>query len=91
MVFNIYHQPVYEKIMHWDPANRDTSNTIDRYIQKHESIRALIVSPYLVGHKEVLDSTLWGFNNARYSEMIKKSQALLDEKIALISADEQTV
>ena len=88
-VFNIYHQPVYEKIMHWNPANRDTSNTIDRYIQKHESIQGLIVSPYLVGHKEVLDSTLWGFNNARYSEMIKKSQSLLDEKIAVIGVDEQ--
>ena len=81
MVCNIYNKQVYQKLIAWDENNRDIKNTIDRYIETSESILGLVVSPFLVGHKENLNSTLWGIDNARYSEMISKSQLLLDKKI----------
>ena len=87
MVCNIYNQQVYEKLANWDETNRDTSNTIDRYIEQHEGVNGLVVSPFLVGHKEDLNSTLWGFDNGRYSEMIRKSQILLNSKIFELSGD----
>lgn len=81
MVFNIYNKSSYAKIYQWSHINRSVNNTIDRYIENHGGIKGLVISPYLVGHKEDLDSTLWGFNNATYREMIENSQKLLDEKI----------
>ena len=87
-VFNIYHQSSYAKIYQWDYYNRSTDNTIDRFIESHGGIKGLIVSPYLVGHKEDLDSTLWGVNNSTYKEMIKKSQNLLNYKISLLEYKE---
>lgn len=88
MVFNIYHQSSYAKIYQWDYYNPSTDNTIDRFIESHGGIKGLIVSPYLVGHKEDLDSTLWGVNNSTYKEMIKKSQNLLNYKISLLEYKE---
>ena len=86
-VCNIYNQQVYEKLANWDETNRDTSNTIDRYIEQHEGVNGLVVSPFLVGHKEDLNSTLWGSDNGRYSKMIRKSQILLNSKIFELSGD----
>ncbi len=84
MVFNIYHQSSYAKIHQWNYRNRSTDNTIDRFIESHGGIKGLIVSPYLVGHKEDLHSTLWGIQNLVYKEIIDKSQNLLDHKIKLL-------
>lgn len=88
MVFNVYNQSSYSKIYQWDYLDRTDSNTIDRYIESHGGIKGLVVSPYLVGHKEDLDSTLWGFNNSAYKEMIEKSQNLLNHKISLLEHKE---
>ena len=63
------------------------SNTIDRYIEQHDGIKGLIVSPFLVGHKEDATSTLWGFQNTQYKDMIEKSQALLNEMIRDLSQE----
>lgn len=87
MVFNVYNQSSYEKIYHWDSNNRSTNNTIDRYIENHGGIRGLIVSPFLVGHKEDLHSTLWGASNSIYVDMIAKSQKILEDKISKLTAD----
>lgn len=81
MVFNIYNYSIYEKIYSWNPNNKDTSNTIDRYLERHTSIKGIITDRFLVGHKEQLISTLWGFQNTEYSDMINKSQYLLTQKI----------
>lgn len=81
-VFNIYNQSIYDKIDGWDSSNRSINNTIDRYIENHGDIKGLIVSPYLVGHKEDLTSTLWHVQNSTYNDMIAQSQKLLDDKIA---------
>lgn len=82
MVFNIYHQSSYAKIYSWDYHQRTTDNTIDRYIESYGGLKGLIVSPFLVGHKEELSSTLWGSSNTIYKDMIDRSQKLLDAKIA---------
>lgn len=84
MVFNIYHQSSYSKVYQWNHLNRSTDNTIDRFIESHGGIKGLIVSPYLVGHKEDLHSTLWRIQNLMYKEMIDRSQNLLDHKIKLL-------
>ena len=82
MVFNIYNYSVYSKIYSWDEDDRLSHNTIDRYIEQHGGIQGVITSPFLVGHKEDLFSTLWGTQNTMYKEMIARSQNLLDKKIA---------
>lgn len=80
-VFNIYNKSAYYKIYQWDYHKRTTDNTIDRYIESYGDIKGLIVSPFLVGHKEDLHSTLWGQQNNVYLQMIDKSQKLLIQKI----------
>ena len=87
MVFNIYNKTSYQKIIDWDDKIHMPSNTIDRYIEQHDGIKGLIVSPFLVGHKEDATSTLWGFQNTQYKDMIEKSQALLNEMIRDLSQE----
>lgn len=81
MVFNIYNQSSYAKIYQWNHLDLSIHNTIDRYIERHGGIKGLVVSPYLVGHKEYLNSTLWGLQNFIYKDMIANSQNLLNKKI----------
>ncbi|SEA43307.1 Glycosyltransferase family 25 (LPS biosynthesis protein) [Nitrosospira multiformis] len=82
MVFNVYSQRVFELISKWDGTNRDvTTNTIDRYIEKQRTLKILTVDPFLVGHKESQQSTLWGIKNAEYAKLILASNRLLSRKI----------
>lgn len=84
MVFNIYNKSSYSKVYNWNEKIRpkdNLSNTIDRYIQDTGVFSGLITSPFLVGHKEELNSTLWGHSNILYSELIERSQKDLNEKI----------
>lgn len=88
-VFNIYNKSSYHKIYQWDYHKRTTDNTIDRYIELHGGIDGLVVSPFLVGHKEDLHSTLWGQQNSVYLQMIDKSQKLLTQKIQALENDKK--
>lgn len=59
-VFNIYNKTIYDHIINWNHYNTDlASNAIDRYIQNKPSLNVITTVPYLVGHKEFLDTTLW--------------------------------
>lgn len=81
-VFNIYHKSVFDVILGWDERLRDPyTNTIDKFIESHD-IKVVTVLPYLVGHKESLDSTIWGFQNTQYNELITKSIVALQQKVA---------
>lgn len=83
MVFNVYNQRVFDTIAQWDQTNHDvTANTIDRYLENQRAIKILTISPFLVGHKESLQSTLWGIKNTEYADLILTSSRLLKEKIA---------
>ena len=81
-VMNIYSSDFYSKLLNWDDRNHDANtNTIDRYIESRSNLHVITTPKFLVGHKEELDSTLWGFNNSTYREMIAKSEELLGQKL----------
>lgn len=80
-VLNIYSSSFYDLLLAWDDSNRCAeTNTIDRYIESNNDCNVITTSKFLVGHKEELDSTLWGFSNQTYTEMIKASESKLNEK-----------
>ncbi|TCT15856.1 glycosyl transferase family 25 [Bibersteinia trehalosi] len=82
MVFNIYSEKFYPKLLAWDEKNHNVEeNAVDRFIENTVECITITTNPYLVGHKEDLHSTLWGANNSIYSEMIKTSERKLSEKI----------
>ena len=81
MVFNVYSHRVFDIIAQWDHTNHDvTSNTIDRYLENHGALRVLTIDPFLVGHKESQQSTLWGIKNTEYADLILASSRLLKRK-----------
>ena len=74
-VFAIYSRESLRMIASWDFENMDPySNTIDRFIENQNSLRVVVTIPFLVRHSDHFDSSLWGFNNTEYSEMIEKSE-----------------
>lgn len=78
MVFNIYSKDIYTKIIQWDETNYDLeTNTIDRALEGYD-LNVVTTSPFLVGHKEDLHSTIWGFNNAQYHDWIEKSNKKIE-------------
>jgi glycerol-3-phosphate cytidylyltransferase-like family protein len=81
-VFNVYGERAYDTIAQWDENNHDvTTNTIDRYLERQGALNVLTVDPFLVGHKESEQSTIWGVENTHYTDLIKASNQLLKEKI----------
>lgn len=82
MVFNVYNASTFDAVASWNELDRDVaSNTIDRYLERARSLRILVTLPFLVGHKEELFSTLWGFQNSQYTDLISASSALLADKV----------
>ena len=81
MVFNLYNENVYQYLIDWDERNCDVkTNTIDRALESHD-LRIATTLPFLVGHKEDLQSTIWGFNNTQYNDLIKSSVIKLEELV----------
>nr|BFD40945.1 hypothetical protein FFPRI1PSEUD_24440 [Pseudomonas sp. FFPRI_1] len=81
-VLNTYNSSVFSKVIKWDENFRDPyENTIDRFIESQDDINVVTTSPFIVGHKEELTSTLWGFQNTQYKDMIAASESLLKEKL----------
>lgn len=88
MVTNIYSNKFYDKLLAWDSCNHDSqSNTIDRFIEQHDDVHTIVTSRYLVGHKEDLNSTLWGISNMTYKKLIQNSENKLQDKIAAYKAN----
>lgn len=78
-VFNIYNESALKLLSQWDPLNTDAvTNTIDRYLERQENIRVVVALPFIVGHKEGATSTLWGFENERYTPMIAEAQRKIE-------------
>jgi Glycosyltransferase family 25 (LPS biosynthesis protein) len=79
-VFNIYREKALNYMSEWDFYNEDVmKNTIDRVLEGH-SLKTMVKLPYFVGHKDDQKSTLWGFQNTQYNNMIARSQSLLLNK-----------
>lgn len=80
MVHNIYSKNALEHLASWDANNQDADkNTIDMHLQKNSKLRVAVCLPFLVGHEEDMKSSLWGFNNTQYSDMIEKAEKTLEE------------
>lgn len=81
-VFNIYNQRALELLAAWDPYDEnDQTNTIDRYLET-KGMRVIVSVPFLVGHHEEQNSTLWGITNDVYASMIEKSEQRLRDKVS---------
>ena len=77
MVFNVYHEEMFDLISQWDERNRDeTSNTIDRYLESRK-LSVHVRLPFLVGHREEMNSTIWDWSNLRYKQLIENSEKTL--------------
>lgn len=77
MVFNLYDKSVFSLISEWDETKRDVdTNAIDRYLED-KKLRIVTTCPFLVGHKEDLNSTIWGQQNTIYSTLIADSSEKL--------------
>ena len=71
MVCNIYHRSVFKKLSQWDEQNYHFyTNTIDRFLGNWRDLKVITTFPFLAGHKEELDSSIWNFNNTRYTPMV---------------------
>ena len=83
MVSNIYTPEALRRIAAWDETCLDAeTNTIDRFLQNQGRLRAVVTLPFLVGHREDMDSSLWGISNARYAQLISQAQAQLERLVA---------
>ncbi len=79
-VFNIYNNSALHLLSEWDPLDSDAAtNTIDRYLASQEGLRVVVALPFIAGHAEEVTSTLWGFNNNRYTPMIDKAELKIRE------------
>ena len=79
-VYNIYSKKALKTIGDWDPnISNPEVNTIDRFLQSRKEIKTVVALPFLVGHNEKLNSTLWGFKNSKYNDMISRSEKKLFE------------
>ncbi len=78
MVCNVYSESALRLLAAWDPEHRDDQvNTIDKYLERQVSLRVIVALPFLVGHREEVFSTLWGFQNTQYRELIEGSEQTL--------------
>jgi hypothetical protein len=86
-VCNFYSKRALQLIKAWDPTNTNVvKNTIDRYLENQHDLRIVLVFPYIVGHREDIISTIWGFQNTQYNDMFAKSHAELKARISLFKA-----
>ena len=82
-VFNVYSENVFDIVAGWDESNLEVkSNTIDRYLEGRSQLRVVTTDPFLVGHKEDHHSTIWGFKNTQYNDLINSSNEMLRTKVA---------
>ena len=82
MVCNIYTPSMLQRIAEWDETWLDAEkNTIDRFLQTKGGLRAVVTLPFLVGHSEEMNSSLWGFSNAQYARLIAEAQAQVERLV----------
>lgn len=83
MVFNVYGSEALRMLAAWNPEpERDPVNTIDRHLGGQAGLRVIVTLPFLVGHCEEMQSTLWGSSNRLYSELIRSSEQALMDKVS---------
>lgn len=91
MVMNIYSSAGLDLLQRWDEKNMDPeTNTIDRHLESFPGLVAVVTLPFLAGHAEDQESTLWGIANAEYLQLIQQSERLLADKVAAYKKRQST-
>ena len=91
MVMNIYSTEAFDMFDQWDETNTDVeTNTIDRHIETYPDLTVITTFPFLVQHAENQMSTLWGFQNTQYAELIHETEKLFALKIEQYKAEKDT-
>lgn len=81
-VYNIFNNSIFDHLCSWDISNNNAAtNTIDKYLSLKKDLRVVTCIPYIVGHAEDIDSTLWGFGNSAYGSLINSSAEKLEELV----------
>lgn len=86
-VFNVYSRQAIHYMSEWDHARHDlVNNTIDKYLMNRPELKALVLVPFFVQHKENIVSTLWNTSNGEiYNAVFDKTQQRIDGLINNIS------
>lgn len=81
MVFNYYKSHMFDRVISWDEKDANQlTNTIDRALESKD-LKVVTTVPFLVGHKEDLKSTIWGFENTEYTDWIHHSSEKLQKLV----------
>lgn len=81
MVFNYYQSHMFDRVISWDETDANQlTNTIDRALESND-LKVVTTVPFLVGHKEDLKSTIWGFENTEYADWILRSSEKLQKLV----------
>ena len=81
MVFNYYKSHMFDRAISWDEKDANQlTNTIDRALESKD-LKVVTTVPFLVGHKEDLKSTIWGFENTEYTDWIHRSSEKLQKMV----------
>lgn len=79
-VCNIYNTRALDILSRWNPMDLNVDdNTIDRYLERQPDLRVVVALPFIAGHREEAESTLWGFDNTRYAQMIADAESQINE------------
>lgn len=78
MVFGLYNRAALEGISSW---TLNSGMTIDRHLEATQSLEVVTTLPFLAGHCDDLDSSVWRFKNRRYRNMIHESEARLAQLV----------
>jgi hypothetical protein len=85
-VFNVYRQSMYSHVIAWDEDDFNLKlNAVDRYMARKPNLRIAARLPFLAGHKENLDSTLWGGSNAGYVNRFEASLSKINQLLISLS------
>ena len=80
-VFNYYQSHMFDRVISWDETDANQlTNTIDRALESND-LKVVTTVPFLVGHKEDLKSTIWGFENTEYADWILRSSEKLQKLV----------
>lgn len=80
-VFNYYQSHMFDRVISWDETDANQlTNTIDRALESND-LKVVTTVPFLVGHKEDLKSTIWGFENTEYTDWILRSSEKLQKLV----------
>lgn len=78
MVCGLYNRAALESLASW---TEETGMTIDRYLEHMQGLEVVTTLPFLAGHCDRLTSSVWHFDNQRYRNMIRNSEARLAQLV----------